>query len=331
MAIKLIQPWVGLSGSILQRFNTEREILGNLNHPNIARLLDAGVTSDEVPYLIMEYVDGLPIDDYCCHNRLSTSHRLRLFLVVCAAVEHAHQNLIVHRDIKPANILVNAEGVPKLLDFGIAKLLDPTAKDHNATRLSQRMMTLEYASPEQVCGGKITAATDVYALGVLLYELLAGHHPFQLRGKSPLEIGQIISEQRAEPPSRTIAGDAGRHPADVARMLRGDLDHIILLAMRKRPSRRYPSVAALSRDLTAYLTGYPLPTRTYSRTQRVSKYVARNKVVVLAALLMIMALIGLVVVMAMRTGRESQERGLSHTFAAHSSSQFAADFALTDL
>lgn len=149
--------------------------------------------------------------------------------------------------------------------------------------------------------------------------LLAGHHPFQLRGKTPLEIGQIISEQRAEPPSQTIAAAAGRHPADAARTLRGDLDHIVLMAMRKRPSRRYPSVGDLSRDLTAYLTGYPLPTRTYSRTQRVSKYVGRHKVAVLAALLMILALIGLAVVMAMRTRHESRERGLSHTFTFPSS------------
>ena len=184
VAIKLMQPWVRPSPRMLQRFTTERQILANLKHPNIAGLLDAGMTDDGSPYFVMEYVDGIPIDDYCCKARLLTDDRLKLFLTVCAAVEHAHENHVVHRDIKPANILVMAEGVPKLLDFGIAKLLDPIAKEQTVTRLSQRMMTLEYASPEQVYGGKVTAAADVYALGVLLHLLLAGRHPFRLKAAS---------------------------------------------------------------------------------------------------------------------------------------------------
>jgi serine/threonine-protein kinase len=259
VAIKLMHPNVRLSPRMLQRFTTERKILANLKHPNIARLLDAGMTEDDAPYLVMEYVDGIPIDDYCCKARLRTNNRVRLFLIVCAAVERAHQNLVVHRDIKPANILVTGEGVPKLLDFGIAKLLNPIAKDQTVTRVSQRMMTLEYASPEQLRGGKITTATDVYALGVLLYELLAGRHPFLLQGKTPLQIGQIICEQHAEAPSRTLdAAPAGRCPADAFLTLSGDLDHIALKAMHKKPSHRYSSVSALSRDLTAYLDGYPV-------------------------------------------------------------------------
>jgi serine/threonine protein kinase len=263
VAIKLMQPWVRLSQRMLQRFTTERKILANLKHPTIARLLDAGMTKDDAPYLVMEYVDGIPIDDYCCKTRLRTNNRVRLFLTVCAAVEHAHQNLVVHRDIKPANILVTAEGVPKLLDFGIAKLLYPFVKEQTVTRLSQRMMTLEYASPEQVCGGKITVATDVYALGVLLYQLLAGRHPFLLQGKTPLQIGQVICERHAEPPSRTLStAPAGRYPADAFLTLGGELDHIVLKAMRKEPSHRYSSVGALARDLTAYLDGYPVPKRT---------------------------------------------------------------------
>ena len=261
VAIKLMQPSVRLSPRMLRHFTTERKILANLTHPNIARFLDAGMTDDDSPYLVMEYIDGIPIDDYCRKTRLLTKDRLRLFLIVCAAVKHAHQNLVVHRDIKPANILVTAEGVPKLLDFGISRLLDPIVKEQTVTRLSQRMMTLQYASPEQVYGGKVTAAADVYALGVLLYELLAGHHPFPLKGKSPLEIGKIICEQQAEPPSATI-DPAGRGPSDAVFALHGDLDHIVLTAMRKRPSRRYSSVAALSRDVRAYLDEEPLETRT---------------------------------------------------------------------
>jgi len=310
VAIKLMQPWVRLSPRILQRFTTERQILSNLKHPNIARLLDAGMTDDDSPYLVMEYVDGTPIDDYCCRAGLPTSDRLKLFLIVCAALEHAHKNRVVHRDIKPANILVTVEGAPKLLDFGIAKLLDPIVKEQTVTRLSQRMMTLEYASPEQVYGGRVTAAADVHALGVLLYVLLAGRHPFQLKGKSPLEIGKIICEQRAEAPSRTIDLAAGRCPDDASHRLHGDLDHIVLTAMRKRPSRRYESIAALSGDLKAYVAGYPLPTRTYTRADRVGKFVRRNKVAVIAALLMILALVGMVASVAMRNRRASQKVGV---------------------
>jgi serine/threonine protein kinase len=263
VALKLMQPWVRPSPRMLQRFTTELKILANLKHPNIAPLLDAGVTEDYSPYLVMEYVDGIPIDDYCCKTRLRTKNRVKLFLIVCAAVEHAHQNLVVHRDIKPANILVTAEGVPKLLDFGIAKLLGPIAKEQSVTRFSQRVMTLEYASPEQLRSGKITTATDVYGLGVLLYELLAGRHPFLLQGKTPLQIGQLICERQAEAPSRALGtAPAGRYPVDAFLTLSGDLDHIVLKAMRKEPLHRYSSVGALSRDLTAHLGGYPVRTHT---------------------------------------------------------------------
>jgi serine/threonine-protein kinase len=311
VAVKLIQPWVRFSPRLLRRFTTERTILANLKHPNIASFLDAGVSEDDCPFLIMEYVDGKPIDDYCCNTHLLTNDRLRLFLIVCDAVEHAHENGVIHRDIKPANILVTADGVPKLLDFGIAKMLDPLVKDHTVTRLSQRMMTMEYASPEQVSGGKVAAAADVYALGVLLYLLLAGRHPFQLKGKSPLEIGQIICEQPAEAPSQKINLAAGRGPADAVRKLRGDLDHIVLTAMNKRPRRRYSSVAALSRDVTSYLNEEPLETRIYTRAQRVRQFVRRHKVAVVAILLMILALTGLVLGMAINSRHSNQKVGVS--------------------
>ncbi|HEX8893064.1 MAG TPA: protein kinase, partial [Terriglobales bacterium] len=203
-------------------------------------------------------------------------------------------------------------GVPKLLDFGIAKLLDPIAKEQTVTRLSQRMMTLEYASPEQVYGGKVTPSADVYALGVLLHLLLAGRHPFQLKGKSPLEIGRIICEQPPEAPSRTIDVDTCRSPDDAARKLHGDLDHIVLMAMHKRPRHRYVSVDSLSRDVTAYLNEDPLSTRGYTRAQRVAKFVRRHKgVALVAALLLILALVGFVVGMVIRSGRASPRIGKS--------------------
>jgi serine/threonine protein kinase len=312
VAIKVMQPWFRPARGILQRFTTEREILANLNHPNIARFLDAGVTDDDLPYLVMEYVNGLPIDTYCFQNNLSTDDRLQLFRTVCGAVEHAHKKLVVHRDIKPANILVTAQGVPKLLDFGIAKLVDPDARDRMATRISQRMMTPEYASPEQVSGGKITTATDVYALGVLLYELLAGRHPFLLQGKTPLQVGQIICEQQAEPPSRTLGtAPAGRYPADAVRTLSGDLDHIALMAMRKEPSRRYSSVGALSRDVTAYLGGYPLQTRTNTWNYCAGKFVRRHKVAMLTALAAILVVIGFLVGTVLLARRANQERRIA--------------------
>jgi len=312
VAIKLIQPWVRLSPRTLRRFTTEQAILVNLKHPNITRLLDAGITDDNSPYFAMEYVDGKPIDDYCSKTRLLTNDRLRLFLIVCAAVKHAHKNHVIHRDIKPANILVTAEGTPKLLDFGIAKLLDPIVKEQTLTRLSQRMMTLEYASPEQLYGGKITAATDVYALGVLLYELLTGHHPFRLKGKGPLEIVQIICDQQAEAPSQTIDAAADRSPGDAANRLHGDLDHIVLMAMDKQPLHRYPSVDALSRDVMAYLNEYPLHTRTYTPAHRVEKFVRRHgRAAIVAALLMILALLALAIGIAMSNKRVNRKVGMS--------------------
>jgi len=326
VAIKLIQPWVRLSPLMLQRFTTERRILANLKHHNIARLLDAGMTDDGFPYLVMEYVDGKPIDDYCRKTRLLTNDRLRLFLIVCAAVEYAHKNRVVHRDIKPANILVTADVVPKLLDFGVAKLLDPFVSEQTVTRLSQRMMTLEYASPEQVSGSKVTAAADVYALGVLLYELLTGHHPFRLKGKSPLEIGQIICEEQVEAPSRAIDIATDRTPGDAADRLRGDLDHIVLMAMHKRPARRYPSVEALSRDVMAHINEYPFQERTYTTDHRVGTFLRRHKrAAIVAAVLMILALVGLIIVMALNNRRANRRREGSPAFSAldicdHSSS-----------
>jgi serine/threonine protein kinase len=192
---------------VVRRFKAERQILARLVHPHIARLLDGGVTDDDRPYLVMEYVPGVPITEYCDEQRLSIEDRLRLFRTVCAAVQYAHRNLVVHRDVKPSNVLVTEHGDVKLLDFGIAKLLDPDAADMSIplTQSAVRVMTPEYAAPEQVQGETITTATDVYALGVLLYELLTGHRPYRLSRHKPGEIERIICREEPSWPS-TIVG-----------------------------------------------------------------------------------------------------------------------------
>jgi serine/threonine protein kinase len=196
VAIKLMRADFGGDREMLLRFRTERQILAKLNHPNIGRLLDGGVSAEGLPYLVMEYVEGVPIDRYCRDQSISIEARLRLFRTVCGAVEYAHRNLVIHRDIKPANILVTSEGEPKLLDFGIARLLDPEFSGAAArTRASERLMTPEYASPEQVRGETVTTSADVYALGVLLYELLAGVRPFQMKTESPIEIARAVSKR----------------------------------------------------------------------------------------------------------------------------------------
>ena len=311
VAIKLMHPGFSSSQGMLLRFSAERQILANLNHPNIARLLDGGMTSDGLPYLVMEYVNGIRIDDYCRQNNLSVDDRLQLFRTVCSAVEYAHKNLVIHRDIKPANILVTAEGVPKLLDFGIAKLLDPQAGSSALTRASERLMTPEYASPEQMRGDQVTTATDVYALGVLLYELLARKRPFEMRTKSPLEIAQIVCEQVPEPPSQAIAASHDHNYAAAARRLRGDLDNVVLMAMRKEPSRRYTSVGALSHDVQAYLTGYSVQARTDTWRYRGAKFVRRHRVAVSIASLAVLALVGFSIGMGLLANRARRERRMA--------------------
>ncbi len=308
VAIKTVQGGLGQSRALLLRFRSERQILANLDHPNIARLLDGGITDDGLPYLVMEYVNGIRVDDYCRINKLSTEQRLQLFSTVCAAVEYAHKNLVVHRDIKPANILVTAEGVPKLLDFGIAKLIDPESGELAQTLTAERMMTPEYASPEQVRGDQVTTSTDVYALGVLLYELLAGKRPFRLDTTSPLEIARIICEQEPEPPSVVSAANAERAAPDAARTLSGDLDNIVLMAMRKEPARRYVSVAALADDVKAYLTGYPVHARTDTWKYRSGKVVRRHKAAAAAAAIVTLALIGFSMGMGLLAKRATRER-----------------------
>lgn len=308
VAIKTVQGGLGQNRAMLLRFRSERQILANLDHPNIARLLDGGITDEGLPYLVMEYVNGVRLDDYCRVNKLGTEQRLQLFCTVCAAVEYAHKNLVVHRDIKPANILVTAEGIPKLLDFGIAKLLNPESGDLAKTLTSERMMTPEYASPEQVRGDQVTTSTDVYALGVLLYELLAGRRPFRLDTTSPFEMARIICEQDPEPPSVVSAANSELAPPDASRTLSGDLDNIVLMAMRKEPVRRYVSVAALASDVKAYLAGYPVHARTATWKYRSAKFVRRHKAAAAAAAIVALALIGFSIGMGLLARRATQER-----------------------
>ncbi len=315
VAIKLVKRGMA-SSFIIRRFRNERQILASLDHPNIARLLDGGTTEDGLPYFVMEYIEGKPITDYADEYDLSTVERLKLFGKVCAAVHYAHQKLVVHRDIKPSNILVTAEGEAKLVDFGIAKLLDPQQSegliDTGATALG--MMTPEYASPEQVRGEQITIATDVYSLGVVLYQLLTGRRPYQIKSRSPQEIVQAICEQEPLRPSTAVTrAPAGvstdghsqvtlatrtegkqRHinPDKLRRRLRGDLDNIVLMAMRKEPERRYASVEQFASDIQRHLDGLPVIARADTFAYRTSKFLSRHKAGVAAALLIVALLVG---------------------------------------
>ena len=288
VAIKLIKRGMD-TDSVLQRFRHERQILAALEHPNIARLLDGGTTDEGLPYFVMEYVDGQPIDEYCRAHRLSLEQRLDLFRHVCGAVSYAHQHLVVHRDIKPSNILVTADGIPKLLDFGIAKLLESGDEALTlATEAGGQVMTPQYASPEQLRGERVTTVSDVYGLGVLLYELLAGARPYDVIGKSSDEIRQIVTSAVLRPSAM-----AARGSDDVlARRLRGDLDTIVLTAMRTDPAERYGSVALLADDVRRYVEGLPVVARGDSWTYRTARFIRRRKLGVAAAAAIVISLIG---------------------------------------
>ncbi|MEO5898214.1 MAG: serine/threonine-protein kinase, partial [Vicinamibacterales bacterium] len=274
VALKVIKRGMD-TDAVLQRFRHERQILAGLEHPNIARLLDGGNTIEGLPYFVMEYVDGQPIDEYSRAQRLTIAQRLELFRQVCGAVSYAHQHLVVHRDIKPSNILVTADGVPKLLDFGIAKLLAVgDAEQSMATEPGGLTMTPQYASPEQLQGARVTTVSDVYALGVLLYELLAGRRPYDVGGKSPQEVRQIVDG--VDPPRASVSAARDGEEA-LARRLRGDLDAIVMTAMRKDPVERYPSVALLADDVRRHIDGLPVTARGDSWGYRAARLVRRRK------------------------------------------------------
>ena len=308
---------------VLDRFRHERQILAGLEHPNIARLLDGGTTEYGLPYFVMEYVEGQEITAYCDTNQLSVPERLKMFRQVCAAVGYAHQKLVVHRDLKPGNILVTKDGVPKLLDFGIAKLLAagpaPDALPQTAAEL--RMMTPDYASPEQVRGLPITTTTDIYSLGAVLYELLTGERPHRIKNYSPSEIERAICETDTEKPSsivgRTIR-TPGRQRKQLGKQLAGDLDNIVMMAMRKEPERRYSSVEQFTEDIRRHLRGRTVIARQDTLSYRASKFVQRHKLGLAATALVILSLIGGTVVatyQARRAERRFQQvRKLANTF-----------------
>ena len=311
VAIKVVQ--AGAFGEdAIRHFRRERQILASLDHPHIARLLDGGETEAGLPYLVMEHIEGQPIDRYCDGHRLGTSERLKLFRAICSAVQYAHRNLVVHRDVKPGNVLVTADGTPKLLDFGVAKLLNPelAGEPLTATGLA---MTPEYASPEQARGDPITTASDVYSLGVLLYELLTGQRPYRLKSRQALDVLKAVCEEEPEKPStavgrtdpvttregqpttattaQVVSAARAATPDKLRRRLKGDLDNIVMMALRKEPQRRYPSVEALSEDIRRHLEGRPVTARKSTLGYRAGKFLRRN----LAAVLTAVAVAGLIV------------------------------------
>jgi eukaryotic-like serine/threonine-protein kinase len=286
VAIKLVRAGLDIA-YISARLRAERQILATLEHPNIARLLDGGTTPDGIPYLVMELVDGVPIDRYCEERRLDVAGRLKLFIDVCSAVQYAHRRMVIHRDLKPRNILVTREGVPKLLDFGVAKILDPGAPSNSsdATLNAQRLLTPGYASPEQLSGELITSASDVYSLGVILYELLAGVHPYAGTRQEPLEI--LRAQLEAEPPKPSRM---------TRRRLGADLDNIVLMALRKEPERRYATVEQFAEDIRHHLQHKPVLACGDTFSYRASVFIARHKFAVGAALIAGLSLVGGIIV-----------------------------------
>lgn len=311
VAVKVVQPGTDRA-NLLERFRNERQTLATLDHPNIVKLLDGGSTPEGLPFLVMDYVDGCPIDEYCDRHKLCVDERLEVFTKVCAAVQYAHQKGVVHRDLKPGNIFVTADGTLKLLDFGIAKVLNPEPSFQPlATQTGLRCMTPAYASPEQMRGKSVTTATDIYSLGAVLYELLTGHRPYRLAQHTPAEIERAICEQEPETPSTVISrvetdtSSDGRPitktpesvsetreglPDKLRRRLRGDLDNIVLKALQKEPRRRYDSVAEFSQDIGRHLQHMPIRARPSTFGYRASKFVRRHKIEVSAAGIVLLVL-----------------------------------------
>jgi eukaryotic-like serine/threonine-protein kinase len=319
VALKLIRAGQD-SVSVISRFRNERQILASLEHPNIARLLDGGTTQEGLPYLVMELIDGKPIGNYCDENKLSVPDRLKLFLQVCTAVQHAHQRLVIHRDIKPSNILVTTDGTPKLLDFGIAKVLSADSQAQpEQTRTAFRVLTPEYASPEQINGDAITTGSDVYSLGVVLYDLLTGHSPYPEAMRRPQDLVTTICTREPDKPSarvkningagtretEQIAAARGSTPEKLQKQLRGDLDNIVLKALRKEPSQRYSSGEQLSEDVRRYLEHIPVMATGNTWTYRGAKFIRRNRFGVLTACL-ILTLVAVSMAAILRAERKAR-------------------------
>ena len=330
VALKLIKRGMD-SEAILKRFATERRILSQLKHPNIAQLFDGGISNEGLPFFVMEYVEGAALNQFCRENDLSLEERLKIFRRICAAVEHAHQNLIVHRDLKPSNIIVTKDGTPKLLDFGIAKLLSD--EDAEITVTQGNIFTPEYASPEQITGKTVTTATDVYSLGVILYELLSGHRPFNTKGKSYAEIIKSVCETEPVAPSRALYTGTNEHSKSFVtaenngqntqnekvklnpkskiqnlKSLKGDLDNIVLKALRKESAERYGTVQQFSEDILRFLKDLPISARPQTFKYRFEKYVKRHRAGVFAAALILLSLVGGISVAAWQAVIAGRER-----------------------
>lgn len=358
-AIKIIRRGMD-SAELLRRFHTERQILASLNHPYIARLLDGGTTPDGRPWYVMEFINGKPLDEYCDEHRLSLSERLLLFRKICSAVQYAHQRLIIHRDLKPSNIMVTEEGEVKLLDFGIARLMTPETDDPDFTATQFGLMTPAYASPEQVRGDNITTTSDIYSLGVILYELLTGHRPYHFPSARPDEIASAICDSEPPRPSLAVLCDSAATLSDASRLqirnlslvsghplyvwppsvisktraespdrlrrrLHGDLDNIVLKALRKDPQRRYASVEQFSEDLHRYLTGLPVRARRDTISYRLTRFMQRNKVPVAAVVIVLASLCTGIVTTWQQSLIAQRERALAER-RFHDVRQLASSF-----
>jgi non-specific serine/threonine protein kinase/serine/threonine-protein kinase len=325
-ALKIIKRGMD-SDAIVKRFVMERQILANLDHPNIARMIDGGTTDEGLPYFVLEYIEGATITRYCDERHLNTIDRVRLFRQVCAAVQFAHQNLIVHRDLKPSNIIVTDDGTPKLLDFGIAKLISGS-NAVETTMTVNRVLTPEYASPEELRGLPVNTSSDVYSLGVLLYELLSGRRPFFFETRSPENVARVITSSQPIKPSiaitRTDPKSGNGEPQSLTseaisrtrdgnveklrRRLAGDLDNILLKALRKEPERRYASVQEFSEDLGRHLEGLPVHARPDKLSYRTSKFITRHKAGVAAAMVVLLALLSATVITSWQARVARRER-----------------------
>ncbi len=337
VALKVIKRGMD-TDAILRRFRHEQKILATLEHPNIARFLDGGMTAEGLPFFAMEFVEGEFIDDYCRARNLSVNERLRLFRQVCSAVQYAHQNLVIHRDLKSKNILVTADGAPKLLDFGIAKVLTPETAEEIGTATQFGMMTPAYASPEQILGKRIGTTSDVYSLGVILYELLTGQKPYRISSNSQIEIEKAILHGEPARPSLVLMRNAERgtrngnpknndsaakrikdeskkeNPQSAFRnphLLKGDLDNIILKALRKEPLERYASVGQFSEDIRRYLEGLPIIARPHTFSYRATKFIGRNRIGVAAAVVVFLSLCAGITIAIWQAHRAERQRLLA--------------------
>jgi serine/threonine protein kinase len=329
VALKIIRRGAS-SATVLRRFRKEQEILAALEHANIARLLDVGLSAEGLPFLAMEYVEGSDLLAYCAENNLSLPEKLKLFRKICDAVAYAHSRLVVHRDLKPSNILVNEKGEPKLLDFGISKLLSENSPEEKGTVTSFGMLTPNYASPEQFRGESVSTATDVYSLGVILYQLLTGKLPYDIENRRYEEASRIVCETNPQKPSEILTqrrksaetGDKqnttgkgqffkGQKTRDKGRSLKGDLDNILLKALRKEPERRYSSIEKFSDDLRRHLEGLPVTARPDTFSYRAEKFIRRNRLSVVSAGLMILIFLAGVGGITWQYFRAERERRLA--------------------